>query len=66
MNLAIKEFQQTLIDVINKAELPIEVKRLIVNDLAREINVVADAEIKKELEERNKVEEGKEDGVSEN
>lgn len=53
-SLEIREFEQSIINLFNKCGLPMEIKRLIVNDIAGQINRAADNQINVELEERNK------------
>lgn len=53
-SLEIREFEQSIINLFNECGLPMEIKRLIVNDIAGHINKAADNQINVELEERNK------------
>lgn len=53
-SLEIREFEQAIVNLINGCGLPMEVKRLIVNDIAGQINRAADNQINVELAERNK------------
>lgn len=53
-SLEIREFEQAIINLFNECGLPMEIKRLIVNDIAGQINRAADNQINVELEERNK------------
>lgn len=53
-SLEIREFEQSIVNLINDCGLPIEIKRLIVNDIAGQINRAADNQINVELEERNR------------
>lgn len=53
-SLEIREFEQSIINLFNECGLPMEIKRLIVNDIAGQINRAADNQINVELEERNK------------
>lgn len=64
MNLAIREFQQSIINYINETKLPLEVKRLVLVDIARQVSEASDMQIKSEVAQRDK--EGNEDAVSEN
>lgn len=53
-SLEIREFEQSIINLFNECGLPMEIKRLIVNDIAGQINRAADNQINVELEEKNK------------
>lgn len=53
-SLEIREFEQSIINLFNECGLPMEIKRLIVNDIASQINRAADNQINVELEERNR------------
>ena len=55
--LEIREFEQSIINLFNGCGLPMEIKRLIVNDIAEQINRAADNQINVELAERNKAKE---------
>lgn len=59
MNKEIRQFQDDLLNVINTANLPIEVKRLVLDNILRQVMIVADETIKNEME-------VKEDGILEN
>lgn len=56
-SLEIREFEQSIVNLINDCGLPIEIKRIIVNDIAGQINRAADNQINIELAERNKAKE---------
>ena len=56
-SLEIREFEQSIINLFNECGLPMEIKRLIVNDIAEQINRAADNQINIELAERNKAKE---------
>lgn len=56
-SLEIREFEQAIVNLFNGCGLPMEVKRLIVNDIAGQINRAADSQINVELAERNREEE---------
>ena len=56
-SLEIREFEQSIVNLFNGCGLPMEIKRLIVNDIAGQINRAADNQINAELEERNKAKE---------
>lgn len=58
-NLKIRKLRKDLTDVLNASLLPVEVKRMIVNDLNIELTNLAENEIQKELaEEQKESEEG--------
>ena len=50
INAEIRGFHQGLVDYINKSGLPIELKRLVIADVARQIDLAAEAIIKQEQE----------------
>ena len=50
INAEIRGFHHGLVDYINKSGLPIELKRLVIADVARQIDRAAEEIIKKELE----------------
>ena len=50
-NLAIREFQQTLIGVTNSSPLPIEIKRLVFKEVMQQIETAAEEKIQKEFAE---------------
>lgn len=63
MDLAIRELSLKLINEINKADLPMEVKRLIVKDIYGQLEKTTESVIMKAIQERNeqaKVEQNKE------
>lgn len=64
MNLKIREFKQSIANFVNASELPIEVKLLVLTDLARQAETMANAQIKKEIAERDKKESEPEDEQS--
>lgn len=53
-SLEIREFEQAIVNLINECGLPMEIKRLIVNDIAGQINRATDNQINVELAERNR------------
>lgn len=61
-SLEIREFEQSIINLFNECGLPMEIKRLIVNDIAGQINRAADNQINVELAERNRESEETADG----
>ena len=71
-SLEIREFEQSIVNLFNECGLPMEFKRLIVNDIAGQINRAADNQINVELAERNREEEsevtadGNDEAVCEN
>lgn len=64
-SLEIREFEQSIVNLFNGCGLPMEVKRLIVNDIAGQINRAADNQINVELTERNRESEVTADGNDE-
>lgn len=52
-NLEIREFSQAIINFIKKSPLPIEVKRLCINDIAAQLQQAADAQIETEILQRD-------------
>lgn len=64
-SLEIREFEQSIINLFNECGLPMEIKRLIVNDIAGQINRAADNQINVELAERNRESEVTADGNDE-
>lgn len=64
MNLKIREFKQSIANFVNASELPIEVKSLVLTDLARQTEAMANVQIKKEIAERDKKESEPEDEQS--
>ena len=50
INAEIRGFHQGLVDYINKSGLPIELKRLVIADVARQIDRAAEEIIGRELE----------------
>lgn len=57
MDLKIREFNEELINVINEANVPVEVKRLVINDILVQISRLADDIIAKEKENAESVHE---------
>lgn len=55
-NLEIREFSQAIINFIKKSPLPIEVKRLCINDIATQLQQAADAQIETEILQRDRQE----------
>ena len=67
MNAAIREFEDKVIDMYNSYNLPIEVKRLVAQNVLNAITKKADEVIMKEIREGKQEEiqmmEGKENGI---
>ena len=61
MNIALRQFQEGMVNLVNSAKLPTEAKRLVVCDVLHKLEVQADMEIAKELYERSNQEETKEE-----
>ena len=59
MDLEIREFTQTIADFINKSKLPMEVKRLSLHDISRQLDVLADSTVQAQLAKRKRAEEEK-------
>lgn len=57
INAKIKEFEQSVADIINTADLPIELKRLVLFEIYTQLKNVADYQIKQENEKTEKNEE---------
>ena len=67
MNAAIREFEDKVIEIYNQYNLPIEVKRLVAQNVLNAITKKADEVIMKEIREGKQEEiymmEGKENGI---
>ena len=50
MNLAIRRFEESMVNLINSTHLPIEVKRLAVHEVLTKIEAQAEKEIIAELQ----------------
>ena len=48
----IKEFELNLIECVNRYEIPLEVKRLVLLDLLRQTEIAADNQINEEIRQR--------------
>lgn len=48
VNLTVREFSKAIIDFVNQSPLPIEIKRLCINDIAAQLQVAADERIRDE------------------
>ncbi len=57
INIAIRQFEQTLIETINQNNLPIEIKRLAMLDVMRQVQSAADDFIQNAIVAENKEEE---------
>jgi len=57
INIAIRQFEQTLIATINQNDLPIEIKRLAMLDVMRQVQSAADDFIQNAIVAENKEEE---------
>lgn len=57
INIAIRQFEQTLIESINQNNLPIEIKRLAMLDVMRQVQSAADDFIQNAIVAENKEEE---------
>lgn len=53
-SLEIREFSETIRQFVHKSSLPIEAKRLALNEIAQEVQQQAAAELLKEIEERER------------
>lgn len=53
-NLKIRQFQQAIINFVNQSDLPIEVKRLCLNDISAQVNAAAEQQVYAENEEERK------------
>ena len=54
MNLALRAFQEDMVNLINSAQLPTEAKRLVVSEVLHKLEVQAEKEIVFELQQREK------------
>lgn len=52
-NLEIREFSQAIINFVNGSQLPIEVKRLALADILRQVDSAASEIIRSEIEDRD-------------
>ena len=66
-NLRIRKLRLDLLKVLNECLLPMEVRRMVLDDLLLEVTNLADKEIEKELaEEKSKESEDVENGTNTN
>ena len=59
MNVILRQFEENMVDLINSAPLPIEAKRLVVCEVLHKLEVQANVEITREIQEQKKSEETK-------
>lgn len=57
MNYKIRQLEDNLVEMINASDVPIECKRLIVQDILKKITAQADSVIVEEIKEMKKEEE---------
>lgn len=57
INYKIRQLEDNLVDLINKSDVPIECKRLIVQDILKKITAQADNVIVEEIKEMKQEEE---------
>lgn len=57
LDLAIREMKNSIINYINNNPLPIEVKRMVINEISSEIKEKADEVIREQVIERDKAKE---------
>ena len=55
-NLAIRQFKLTIEEFINKNDLPVEIKRLVLSEIKNEIDKAADQQV---ISEAKEIEHGK-------
>ena len=53
-NIAIREFQQSIVNFVNQSPLEIELKRIVVEGIANQLKVESDKQISIELHNKNK------------
>lgn len=53
MNTKIRQFEDTLLSVVNSSDLDLEIKRLVLSDLLNLVTRTADKAIQKEVQETN-------------
>lgn len=61
MNSKIREFRNSIVQYVNSVDLPIEVKNIVLFGICKEIEIVANDIVQKEMQEE-KAKEGKENG----
>ena len=59
MDLQIREFENTIINFCNNSVLPVEVKKLVIADILKQLEKESDRIINLEIEERNRKEKEK-------
>jgi hypothetical protein len=57
MNLLIRKLQEDIVKVTNESPLPIEVKRLVFNEIARAVSQEADRAVMEEMKQNESTEE---------
>ena len=57
-NIAIREFQQSIVNFVNQSPLEIELKRIVVEGIATQLKVESDKQISMELHAKNKESKG--------
>lgn len=62
MNVELRKLQESLVDSLNQARLPIEAKRLVVCEILHKLEEQANKEIVYEIQEMNKQSEKEEQG----
>jgi len=62
MNLALRRFEENMVNLINSAQLPTEAKRLVVHEILTKLEVQAEKEVLMELQ---AMQEGKEKEANE-
>jgi len=56
MNIALRAFQENMVNLINSAQLPTEAKRLVVSEVLHKLEVQAEKEIVLELQQKKELE----------
>ena len=64
MDLVVRRFQQNIINFINQTDLPIEIKRLCLGEIYRQLEETSNQEINRQLQEEQKESEQKEGEVN--
>lgn len=59
MNLNIREFKQAIVNFINQNKLPIEVKRMVLSEILKAVEMESDRIVIQEIEKRDKKEQSK-------
>jgi len=58
-NLEIRDFRNGLAKYINSVDLPVEIKSMVLSEMARQAEQIANAEIQKELQQKEVSDNGK-------